>query len=97
MSEWQKNLEARAKHTTAMYILENSSGNAAGRSDARHRRAEDMTFGLFCIMMGIAMCILAAGLILTAESNLFSSAGFVTAYVLMGVTLLVRGIAGLMK
>lgn len=96
MSEWQKNLEARAKHTTAMYILEDSSGAVkAQRSAMRRHKASDMAFGFFCIMIGIAMCILAAGLYLTEGSSALGSTGFITVYLLMGVSLVIRGIAGL--
>ena len=97
MSEWQRDLEARAKHTTAMYILEDgSSAVKASRSALHRRRAADMAFGLFCIMMGIAMCILAAGLFIAAESTVLGSAGFNTAYLLFGITLIIRGIAGIL-
>lgn len=96
MSEWQRNLETRAKHTTAMYILEDgSSAVKASRSAVRRRRAADMAFGLFCIMMGIAMCILAAGLFIAAENTVLGSAGFIAAYLLMGISLTIRGIAGM--
>ena len=103
MSEWQKNVENRAKHITAMYILED--GNAAAgavrdavraqRSAAHRKHASDMAFGLFCIMMGLTMCILSAGLFIAAENNFTGSASFTAAYMIFGLSLLVRGIIGL--
>lgn len=96
MSEWQKNVENRAKHTTAMYILEDGSGAVRAQRSARHRRrASDIAFGLFCVMMGLTMCILSAGLFIAAENNPAGSVSFVAAYMVFGLTLLVRGIIGM--
>ena len=100
MSEWQKNVENRAKHTTAMYILEDgNSALKAQRSAMHRRRASDMAFGLFCIMMGLTMCILSAGLFIASKGGAVlpaaGSGGFAAFYLIFGVSLLIRGIAGL--
>lgn len=95
MSEWKREVEDKARKTAIEYALNAGTDERArnARSAARKRRAGDAAFGIFGLMMGVAVILLAAGLFLMAgPESAVSGPAVPTAYLILGTGLVAGGL-----
>lgn len=88
MSEWKKQVEDKAKLTAIHYVLDSADEKVRieARTPKRRRTTSDSIYGIFAILMSIAMALIAVGFYATA-TGAYAADGARSAVIYMALAL----------